>query len=260
VDPLPPPVDPPADPEPPPVDPGTPPADPGTPPVDPETPDDPGDDPEGGPPPSETCEEEAPAAGLEAGEPLITAAAGDIVLRPADSATLVGNWIIERDCRAAGGAAVINPDMDLPRTAAAAEPTDYFDMTFEAEAGKPYRLWIRARAEGDSWKNDSVSIQFSGAVDALGTPIYGIGTMERTLVSLEDCVSCGMADWGWQDNGFGEGVLGPEIYFAASGPQTIRVQRREDGISIDQIVLSSTAWLTSPPGLLKKDATIVAVQ
>ena len=28
------------------------------------------------------------------------------------------------------------------------------------------------------------------------------------------------------------------MYFATTGPQTIRIQRREDGISIDQIVLS----------------------
>ena len=30
--------------------------------------------------------------------------------------------------------------------AAQANPVDYFELTFSAAAGKPYRLWIRAKA------------------------------------------------------------------------------------------------------------------
>jgi hypothetical protein len=154
----------------------------------------------------------------------------------------------------------VNPDMDLPKEGAVAEPVDYFEMTFNAVAGRPYRLWMRAKAADNNWKNDSVSVQFSGAVDASGVPAFRIGTRERTLVTLEDCVNCGLSGWGWQDNGFGEGVLGPEIYFETTGPQIIRFQRREDGISIDQVVLSAATWLTTPPGMAKTDATILATQ
>jgi hypothetical protein len=52
-------------------------------------------------------------------------------------------------------------------------------------------------------------------------------------------------------------VLGPVIYFAATGTQTIRIQNREDGLSIDQIVLSSSRYLTASPGGTKNDTTIV---
>jgi hypothetical protein len=39
--------------------------------------------------------------------------------------------------------------------------------------------------------------------------------------------------------------------------QTIRIQRREDGISIDQIVLSRVTYLARSPGATKNDATIL---
>ncbi|HEX8087692.1 MAG TPA: endonuclease/exonuclease/phosphatase family protein, partial [Blastocatellia bacterium] len=61
----------------------------------------------------------------------------------------------------------------------------------------------------------------------------------------------------WQDNGWGVGVMGPVIYFASTGTQTLRVQAREDGLSIDQIVLSSQAYLGSSPGSLKNDSVIL---
>jgi hypothetical protein len=38
---------------------------------------------------------------------------------------------------------------------------------------------------------------------------------------------------------------------------TIRVQVREDGFGIDQIVLSAATYFTSAPGSLKNDATIL---
>jgi hypothetical protein len=74
-------------------------------------------------------------------------------------------------------------------------------------------------------------------------------------VNLEDCSSCGVKGWGWQDNGYGAGVAGPLVRFAASGSHTIRVQTREDGFSIDQIVLSSATYTTAAPGALKNDTT-----
>ncbi|MCA1563493.1 MAG: hypothetical protein LC804_25655, partial [Acidobacteria bacterium] len=62
---------------------------------------------------------------------------------------------------------------------------------------------------------------------------------------------------GWQDNGYGAGVLGPEIYFAGSGLQTLRIQTREDGLSIDQIVISRGTYLSRRPGALRNDTTIL---
>jgi hypothetical protein len=53
--------------------------------------------------------------------------------------------------------------------------------------------------------------------------------------------------------------MGPAIFFETTGPQTMRIQRREDGISIDQIVLSATTWLSTSPGALKYDTRILPV-
>jgi hypothetical protein len=87
--------------------------------------------------------------------------------------------------------------------------------------------------------------------------MWRIGSTSAAEVNLEDCSGCGLAGWGWQDNGWGIDALGPVVYFAADGPQTIRVQTREDGLAIDQVVLSSATYLNSSPGELKNDTTIL---
>jgi hypothetical protein len=102
-----------------------------------------------------------------------------------------------------------------------------------------------------------VHVQFSDTVTAGGAPQFRIGSTSSAEVNLEDCSSCGVAAWGWQDNGYGAATLGPELRFATSGTHTIRVQVREDGIGIDQIVLSAGRFLTASPGSLKNDATIL---
>ena len=100
-------------------------------------------------------------------------------------------------------------------------------------------------------------VQFSGSVDSSGQAVYRIGTTAQTTYVLEDCSGCGVSGWGWQDNGYGVGALGPTIRFATSGPQTIRIQTREDGLSIDQVVLSPSRFLNAAPGATKNDTTIV---
>jgi hypothetical protein len=152
---------------------------------------------------------------------------------------------------------LFNPDKAQPRVdAALTNPVDYAEITFSAEAGVPYRLWMRARAHNNHWSNDSVYLQFSGSVTASGVPTWRIGTTSSTTYSLEPCSGCGVAGWGWEDNGWGHNVLGPLVYFASSGPQTLRIQPREDGISIDQIMLSPEKFLRTSPGALKNDTMI----
>ena len=90
-----------------------------------------------------------------------------------------------------------------------------------------------------------------------GTAVARIGSAGSYVVNLEDASNAGVAGWGWQDNGYGAGVLGPVVKFDVTGPQTMRVQTREDGFRIDQIVLSAETYLTSAPGALKNDATIL---
>jgi hypothetical protein len=124
-----------------------------------------------------------------------------------------------------------------------------------AVQGVPYHLWIRLRAEADHWDNDSISVQFSGSVDAAGNPIYRIGTTQSNFVSLEEGDGAGLEGWGWNDNHYGD--LAAPIYFNATGEHTLRIQQRQDGVLLDQIVLSAGTYYDTRPGILKNDTTIV---
>jgi hypothetical protein len=184
--------------------------------------------------------------------------AGDVVLWASEAPVRVGPWNIVTDSTAAGGKLLQNPNAGAAKlTTAVANPTNYFELNFNAEAGVPYRLWIRAKAQNNAWANDSIFIQFSKSVTSSGTATWRIGTTSATEMNLEDCSGCGLSGWGWQDNGWGVGVLGPVVYFSTTGAQKLRIQYREDGISIDQVVLSPSTYLSSAPGGVKNDATIL---
>ena len=145
----------------------------------------------------------------------------------------VGAWQVESDATAAGGAKIRNPNAGAAKitTASRPRPANYFELTFNAEAGRGYRLWIRGRADSNNWANDSVFVQFNNSVTSTGAAdLAHRHDVSATEVNLEDCSGCGVAGWGWQDNGYGVNVLGPLVYFATAGPQTLRVQAREDGI------------------------------
>jgi len=180
----------------------------------------------------------------------------DVVLYAKDAVSS-GGWTVTADATAAGGARLQNRNANAPKLAAAlANPAESFEVSFTAEAGKPYRLWLRGKALNDSYNNDSVFVQFDGSVDASAAPIWRLGTTASTIVVLEECGGCGLSGWGWADNGYGSKVLGPVVYFARSGPQRMRIQGREDGLGIDQIMLSSDRFLYVSPGAAKNDGTI----
>jgi phosphatidylserine/phosphatidylglycerophosphate/cardiolipin synthase-like enzyme len=193
--------------------------------------------------------------------PFPSLSAGDVVLYASEASVRVGSWSPVSDATAAGGSRINNPNAGAARLdTALANPTNYFEMSFTAQAGQPYRLWIRGKAYNDSGYNDSVHVQFDKSVSSGGTAAYRIGTTASTYVNLEEINGAGVSGWGWQDNGFGAGVFGSPIYFATSGTQTLRVQVREDGFSIDQIVLSPDTFLNSAPGANKLDSTKLAKQ
>src|SRR5687768_15537454 len=95
-------------------------------------------------------------------------AQSDIVLYAGKAPSRAGNWRIEPDSSAAGSSRMRYADAGLPKLEPVASPTHYFEMTFNAQAGIPYRLWMRGKADNNSTNNDSVSVQFSGSVDASG--------------------------------------------------------------------------------------------
>jgi hypothetical protein len=181
---------------------------------------------------------------------------GDVVLYAARAAITGSRWTRVGDATAADGVRVGSVDQGI-RYTAAAQPADYLEATFVADAGVPYRIWVRGKAERNRWANDSLFAQFDDSVGAAGSPWYRIGTTSAAVVTIEDCSGCGLSSWGWNDNGYGAGVLGPAIYFASSGTHRIRLQIREDGLWIDQIVLSRDRFLWDAPGGTKDDGTIL---
>jgi hypothetical protein len=174
----------------------------------------------------------------------------EIVLYASQASAIVGDYALMADPTAAGGVRLSNPNRGAAKNySAAAAPANYVEFTFVAEAGRSYQLWIRGKAEKNSYANDSVFVQFSGISS------HKIGTTASLSITLEDDVNAGLSGWGWQDDGFGG--LGAPVVFDSTGPQTIRIQPREDGLSIDQIVISPERYLTTAPGAVKNDATIV---
>ena len=104
----------------------------------------------------------------------ITVGARGIVLYAADATRIAGTWSLVADASAAGGARVWNKDAAAPKLPAAlANPANYFELTFQAEAGVAYHLWLRGKADKNAWANDSVYVQFSGASTRAARPSTG---------------------------------------------------------------------------------------
>jgi hypothetical protein len=189
-----------------------------------------------------------------------TTSAPEVVIYAADVPTgnIRGNWSHVSDSTAAAGIRLSNPDRAAGVISAPlASPADYFDVTFNAQAGVRYRLWLRMKAAGNSKWNDSVYVQFSGSVNGSGSPTYRIGTTGGLLVNLASTAEATeLNNWGWQNRAYWLSDTG-EVWFATTGTQTLRVQVREDGSSIDQVILSPQRYLTSAPGPVGGDSTIV---
>ena len=197
------------------------------------------------------------AAASSATAPVPARSGQDIVLYASDVASTSGNWARVPSSSGAGGEKMQSDDRGWSAVDhALAQPADYFELRFAAEAQRAYRVWVRLRADGDSKYNDSVWLQFSNATDATGAAKWRIGTAAALLVNLEACGTCGSAGWGWQNRAWWL-EEDPVVWFPSGEIQSIRVQAREDGVDIDQIVLSPVAFFDIAPGQPLNDATIV---
>ncbi len=196
-----------------------------------------------------------PEAGVASG----TATSGgidEIVVHAKSVGTYTGAWNKESDTTAADGVKMRNPNAGAAKLETAkSAPGSYFEATFNVDAGKPYHLWLRMKADGNSTANDSVFVQFTNSQNGSGTAAWRIGTTSAMIGYLQEGTSGGISGWGWNDNAFGS--LGAPVYFATSGSQKIRIQVREDGVAIDQIVLSAAKYLAMSPGALTNDAKIL---
>ncbi len=184
----------------------------------------------------------------------------DVVLYASDvpASAMHGAFTTVADPTSPGSVALTTPDngyvqADEPLPT----PTHYVDVTFDAQAATPYRIWLRLKAGANSKYNDAVWVQFSDA-RVSGSPIYPIGTTSALLVNLATNSSgASLNGWGWGNAAYW--ISQPTaVSFAASGPHTMRIQVREDGFSLDQIVLSPETYFTAAPGPPTDDATIVA--
>jgi acid phosphatase len=176
----------------------------------------------------------------------------------ATDATIVGaGWSKVSDPTAASFTKLASPDLGAAAIGAPlANPSSYVEADFTANAGTRYRVWLRMHARADSKWNDSVFVQFSDSVDAQGSAIYRIGTSGGYVVNLWTCATCQSFGWGWQRNAYWLADSG-DVWFPARGTHRIRIQVREDGVEIDQIVISSSQYASNPPGPVSDDSTIV---
>jgi hypothetical protein len=183
----------------------------------------------------------------------------DIVIYASDiaAAAMHGMWSVASDPTSPNGTKLVTPDNGLAWTSnPPAPPIHYVDVTFTASAGVPYTFWLRMQALNNSKFNDSVWVQFSDA-QVNGAAIYPMNSTSALDVNLAtDSTGSSNNAWGWDNSAYW--LTQPAtVTFPTSGTHTLRIQVREDGVEFDQIVLSPTTYLNTPPGPRSNDSTIV---
>lgn len=170
----------------------------------------------------------------------------EVVIWAADGYAQGSAWTQVSDATAAGGIRAYNPNKNAPKiNSPSPNPSSYYAIGFIADPTQTYKLWVRLKADGNSPYNDSVWVQFTGSSYSLP-------------VNLEECSGCGESGWGWEDDGWGSvNKNGITLRFPDGYYHEIWIQQREDGVSIDQIVLSSEKYLTTRPGAAKNDMTVL---
>lgn len=184
------------------------------------------------------------------------AANANVVLYASKAPVRAGSWAIVSDSTAAGGAAIATKVSATKVATPLASPANYFQMTFPASSGQAYHLWVRGKAANNSYSHDSAYIQFSDSVTSTGAATDRIGTASAAAVVLQGCTGNAEQGWGWEDNGWCG--TGTNVHFQTTGTHTIRVQLRESGFEIDQIVLSPQTYLSAAPGSRTNNRTILA--
>ena len=172
-----------------------------------------------------------------------TGSAGEIVLLAKDASTVSGNWAVKSDTTAAGGARLQSTNAGAARVAPAlAAPANYFELTFSAEAGRPYHLWLRSRAESNNWATTQCTSSSTAASaraeqrSSASAPPAAPRSISKSAAARP--VGLGLAGQRLRGRRVGSAL------FREHGPQRLRIQTREDGLGIDQIVLSPGRYLS----------------
>jgi hypothetical protein len=183
----------------------------------------------------------------------------DVVVRAADvsQSALSGAWTLESDQSSPGGVKLTATEGDDDAAdAPLKQPASYFDASFQADAHVPYRVWLRLAPGSGPSAGTSVWVQFSDA-EIRDAPAYRLGTRAGLLVSLDACEGCASPGWGWRDSSPRLAQLSV-VTFRSRGWHRVRVQVRDGGVQLDQVVLSSRAYVNGPPGAAQGDRTTVA--
>lgn len=171
------------------------------------------------------------------------------------------SWRMVDDPTAASGKRAYDQNLGRAKvTTPVPNSSSFTRIGFVADPTQTYKFWVRLKAEGDHWANDSLWLQFEGgATDGAGNPLGTTSSTRGIEVNLEECSGCGISGWGWRDEAWGQrGAVGQlTLRFPKGGWQTLHIQTREDGVSIDQFVLSAERFRTGRPGAVKNDTTIL---
>jgi hypothetical protein len=184
--------------------------------------------------------------------------ASNVVIYANDVATAsLHGWSKATDSTSPSSVKLVTPDNGVAYPNNPPSPAaNYFDVTFNADANTPYTIWLRLKATANSKYNDAVWVQFSDALSG-GSPVYPMNSSSGLLVNLAtDGTASSLNNWGWQNTAYWLSQA-TTVTFAASGSHTLRVLVREDGVQLDQIVLSPSTYISSPPGPVTNDSTIV---
>jgi hypothetical protein len=171
--------------------------------------------------------------------------------------SLHGSWARASDASSPANTKLQTPNLGYATTSnPLAAPTHYLEATFAPVANTEYTLWLRLKPKDNNKYNDSVWVQFSGA-RYQGAGVYPLNSTKGLLVNLAtDAAASSLNGWGWTNGAYW--LAQPAtVTFPQGGMQTIRIQVREDGVELDQIVLSPKMYLISPPGLPGSDGNIV---
>ncbi len=110
-------------------------------------------------------------------------------------------------------------------------------FTMRVQGGVPYRLWVRMKVGAPMGRSTAnlLFAQFSGAVDAAGKDV--LKPQSADYIRLQGPARQG---WSW---------VGSDrmVQFKSSGDVTVRVQFGAEGTGFDQIVLSPSRFLKTPP-------------
>ena len=175
-----------------------------------------------------------------------------------DDVWRTGTWTQVADSTGAGGFRAFDPNRSAPKTAApASSPVSAVRIRFTPDPNQVYKLSVHLKAEGNYWGNDSVWVRISRGRPTLRAHRSTASAPRPAWQSILRNVRGVASGWGWEDDGWGAVNRNGVASVPDAGRQDILIQTREDGVSVDQVVLSAEKYLTTRPGLAKNDRTIL---